>query len=63
MQQFENMTIEVKGNTVVITIKDHTKDRGLSGSGKSKIVATTSGNVQVDGAEGLVIGINAYRKV
>ncbi len=35
MQQFENMTIEVKGNSVVITIKDFNKEFGLSSSGKS----------------------------
>ena len=62
MQQFENMTIEVKGKSVIITIKDHTKEFGLSKSGKSKTVATTGGNAQVDGTDGLVIGLNAYRK-
>ncbi len=63
MQNFENMTIEVKGNSVVITIKDFTKEQGLSSSGKSRTVATTRGNVQVEGANGLVLGVNAYRKV
>lgn len=62
MQEFSNMTIEVKGKSVVITIKDHTKEYGLSKSGKSKTVATTGGNAQIDGADNLVIGINAYRK-
>jgi hypothetical protein len=62
MQQYENLKIEVKGNSIVITIIDHTKEYGLSASGKSKTVASTKGNVQVEGAEGLVIGINAYRK-
>lgn len=62
-QQFENMTIEVKGNSVIITIKDFNKEYGLSTSGKSKTVATTRGNVQVEGTNGLVIGLNAYKKV
>lgn len=62
-QQFENMTIEVKGNSVVITIKDHTKEFGMSASGKSKTVASTKGNIEVEGANHLVIGLNAYRKV
>lgn len=61
-QEFKNLKIEVKGNSIVITIADYTKDFGLSGSGKSKIVATTSGNVPVEGTNGIVIGINAYRK-
>jgi hypothetical protein len=63
MQNYENLTIEVKGNTVIITIKDHTKEYGVSTSGKSKTVASTRGNVQVEGANGLVVGVNAYRKV
>jgi hypothetical protein len=62
MQQYENLKIEVKGNQVIITILDHTKEYGLSASGKSKKVASTSGNIPVEGAEGLVIGVNAYRK-
>ncbi len=62
MQNFENMTIEVKGNSIVITIKDYTKDQGLSGSGKSKIIATTSGNKEVEGTNGVVVGLNVYRK-
>ncbi len=61
-QQFENLTIEIKGNSVVITIKDYNKEFGLSSSGKSKTVATTRGNVQVEGTNGLTIGLNAYRK-
>jgi hypothetical protein len=62
MMNLENLTIEVKGNSVVITIKDFNKESGLSGSGKSKTVASTKGNVQVDGTNGLIIGLNAYRK-
>jgi hypothetical protein len=61
-QQFENLKIEVRGNQVIITIIDYTKEFGLSASGKSKTVASTKGNVQVEGADGLVIGLNAYRK-
>jgi hypothetical protein len=63
MQNYENLTIEVKDKTVIITIKDHTKEFGVSTSGKSKTVASTRGNVQVEGANGLVVGVNAYRKV
>jgi len=62
-QNYENLTIEVKGNSVVITIIDYTKEFGVSASGKSRTVASTRGNVQVEGADGLVLGLNAYRKV
>ena len=51
MQTYENLTIEVKSNNVIITLKDHTKEYGVSASGKSKTVASTRGNVQVDGAD------------
>ncbi len=62
MQQYENLKIEVKGNSVVITIVDHTKEFRLLASGKSKTVASTKGNIQVEVTDGLVIGLNAYRK-
>ncbi len=32
-QQFENLKIEVKGNQVIITILDFTKEFGVSASG------------------------------
>ncbi len=63
MQEFPNLTIEVKGNKIIITVLDSTKEFGLSKSGKSKTVATTGGNITVDGTNGVVIGLNAYRKV
>ena len=54
--------ILVKGNSIIITIIDYTKEFGLSSSGKSKTVASTRGNVTVEGTNGVVIGLNAYRK-
>ncbi len=63
MQKFENLTIEVKGKTIVITIQDFTKEFGLSSSQKSKTVASTRGNIEVQGADQLILGLNAYRKV
>lgn len=61
-QEFENMTVKVEGNKVTLIILDHTKDYGPSPSGKTHRVATTGGNVAIDGTNGLVIGLNAYRK-
>ena len=63
MQKLDNITIEVKGKSVVITITDYTKESGTSASGKSKTVASTRGNIEVQGADQLVLGLNAYRKV
>jgi len=57
----QNIQIEVtRDNKAVITI-DLTKRGGLSSSGKSVIVATTSGNVPIPGTN-IVLGLNAYVK-
>lgn len=45
--------------TLVIDLKAETWP---SGSGKTDMVATTSGNLAIDGTDGLVLGLNAYRK-
>ena len=49
----------VPGKSMVITI-DLTKTVGPSKSGKTVIIATTSGNVPV--ADGVIMGLNVYRK-
>lgn len=58
MQNAE-MTVE----NDVLTIKiDLTKRIGPSSSGKTIIVATTSGNMAIPGAKDIKIGLNAYVK-
>jgi hypothetical protein len=54
------MTVEVEGDTLVIRI-DLTSDQGLSSSGKSRIVASTHGNMLV--GNGVKLGLNCYRPV
>ena len=44
-------------------IQDYTKEIGTSASGKSKTIAMTSGNVQVEGTKGVIVGLNVYRRV
>ena len=56
----ENVQIEIKDGKAIITI-DLAHRGGLSSSGKSVIVATTSGNVAIPGSE-VVLGLNAYIK-
>ena len=58
----ENVVMSVKGNKLMIEV-DLSKEFGVSSSGKSVIVATTSGNVAVPGKEEIKIGINAYKPV
>jgi len=55
--------VEMKVEGTILTIKvDLTKDFGPSASGKTIIIATTEGNVTVDGYEEAKIGLNVYRK-
>lgn len=56
----DNIQIEVKDNKAVITI-DLKKDFGPSKSGKTIVVATTRGNVQIPGAEDIKLGLNCYK--
>jgi hypothetical protein len=55
--------VEMKVDDNILTIKvDLTKDFGPSASGKTIIIATTEGNVTVDGHEEAKVGLNVYRK-
>ena len=56
----ENVQAEVRGNALVLTI-DLTQTFGLSGSGKSIIIASTGGNVSVPGHGDVKVGLNVYR--
>jgi len=56
----QNVDIKVKGNVATITI-DLSKDYGPSKSGKTTIVATTAGNVTVEGTD-VVLGLNCYKR-
>ncbi len=56
-----NLVGEIVGDELVIRIKF--KERhGKSASGKTTIVATSSGNKLVEGTGGLTLGLNAYVK-
>lgn len=59
---YTNAIFTVKDNKLIIEI-DLTKEFGLSGSGKSTTVATTSGNVPVPGHENIKVGLNVYKPV
>jgi hypothetical protein len=56
----QNVSMSVEKNELVIRVRLD-KDLGLSTSGKSRIVATTSGNVSVPGSEDVKVGLNVYR--
>ena len=56
----KNVETRVEHGKLIITV-DLTKELGPSSSGKSVIIATTEGNVDVPGTD-VKIGLNIYRK-
>lgn len=58
----QNVTMYVKGNTLTITI-DLSKKQGVSKSGKSQIIATTAGIVDVPGGNGAKLRLNLFKPV
>ena len=56
----QNVEVQVKDGKLVITV-DLSKSFGVSGSGKSTIIASTGGNVSVPGQESVKVGLNVYR--
>ena len=57
----ENIDMKVTGDTLTITI-NLKHDGGLSKSQKTRIIASSRGNVAVPGTDA-TLGLNIYRKV
>jgi ABC-type uncharacterized transport system YnjBCD ATPase subunit len=57
--ELKNVTLEVDGNTLTITV-DLSKELGPSASGKSTLIASTGGAVTVEG--GARVNLSVYRK-
>ena len=55
-----NVTTKIDKNILTLTI-DLSQDHGPSKSGKTIVIATTSGNVKLDHPTGAVIGLNVYK--
>lgn len=55
----KNVNMQVEGNTLTITV-DISKDFGPSKSGKTRIIATTAGNIAIPSTDAK-IGLNIYR--
>ncbi len=59
----KNLKMSVKGKKLTIEI-DLEERNGTSSSGKSEIIATTSGNMKLDAPnDNISIGINCYEKL
>jgi hypothetical protein len=57
----KNVEMRIEQGKLIVTV-DLTKELGPSASGKSVIIASTEGNVEVPGAPDVKIGLNVYRK-
>jgi hypothetical protein len=55
-----NVKVAVKGDIATITI-DLSQNLGASKSGKTTLVASTNGNINIPGTD-VTLGLNAYRK-
>jgi hypothetical protein len=56
----QNVTLKVEGTKLVIEV-DLSKEIGPSSSGKTMLIASTEGNANVPGYEGVKLGLNVYR--
>ena len=59
-ENMKNVSLHVEGNKLIIEV-ELDKQFGLSSSGKSITVASTSGNVGVPGHEEIKLGLNVYK--
>ena len=57
----KNVEMKVERGILTITV-DLTKEVGPSASGKSVIIASTEGNVDVPSVDETKIGLNVYRR-
>ena len=57
----KNVDMTLDGNTLIIKV-DVTKEFGPSSSGKTIIIASTEGNISVEGREDVKVGLNVYKK-
>jgi len=57
----KNIEMHLEGNILTMKV-DLTKEFGPSSSGKTIIIASTEGNVAVDGHEEVKVGLNVYKK-
>ena len=57
----KNIEMKLEGNILTMKV-DLTKEFGTSSSGKTIIIASSEGNVAVDGHEEVKVGLNVYKK-
>jgi hypothetical protein len=58
--EMENIELKVEGNKLILTV-DLSKEIGPSSSGKNTLIASTEGNANVPGLEGVKVGLYVYK--
>jgi len=56
----KNVSMRMEGKKLIIEV-EMDQDFGPSKSGKTRIIASTEGNISVPGDEEVKIGLNVYR--
>jgi len=56
----KNVAVQIKNNKLVLKI-DLSKSHGTSKSGKSNVIATTEGNIEVTGHQDVKFGLNVFQ--
>lgn len=56
----KNVAVQIKDNKLVLKI-DLSKSQGKSKSGKSNVIATTEGNVELTGHQDVKLGLNIFQ--
>jgi hypothetical protein len=56
----ENIEMKVEGSKLILIV-DLTVEIGPSSSGKNTLIASTEGNANVPGKEGVKVGLYVYR--
>jgi hypothetical protein len=56
----KNVTVKMGDKGILTITVDTNKSQGMSASGKTEIIGTTSGNVEVEDS-GVFVGLNVYK--
>ena len=58
----KNVKMQIEGNKLLIEV-DLSKSFGASRSGKSKVIASSEGNISVPGKPEIKLGLNVYSAI
>lgn len=59
-EAMQNVTLKVEGNKLIIDV-DLSKEIGPSSRGKTTLIASTEGNANVPGHDGVKLGLNIFK--